>query len=778
MKSRSLKVKYLAAATALAMLQLHSAYAADVPVTPDQGNAQTPPAEDKSKANGLNLDSVVVTGTAIRVTKMKASVSISTLDADQIKMSSPTNAAEVLRSIPGIRSESSGGEGNANLTVRGLPISAGGARYVQFQENGLPILQFGDIAFATPDMFMRIDGSLDHLEVLRGGSASTLATNSPGGIINFISKTGEEKGGSIGLSTGLNFNETRYDFDYGSPLGEKTRAFVAGFYRVGDGLRNGGVNGEDGGQIRGNITHDLDDGFIRLSFKHLDDKTPMNLPVAVTTKNGTISELPGIDPRKASFYSPYWIKDITLDKNNNFLANNVNDGLHAKSNSLGLEGSFKIGDGWTLQENFRKSANSGRFIGVFPGNNGTEGSYTYATGPNAGKPYLGKALSAVVFDTSIDDAGNTINDMKLSKNFKLEGGAKLTATGGLYMSLQKVDLTWSFNEYLLEATGDKPALLINSSKSSKTSTGYVGPGFGNCCTRAIDVDYKTTAPYANLSLEIGPWNIDGGLRHDRQEASGTYNPGAADHYDPAKQKFVDYQVNHNSYSVGANYRVNKDVSLFARISDGIAFNADRILFGTPVDGTAPININTVKQYEGGVKWRQGGLSTFLTLFKADTEESNYEATTQKTTANTYHAKGIELEAAYRLGEFRVNGGLTYTNANIAASNNAATVGKTPRRQADVVYQITPSYSFGEAATLGASLIGTTKSWGDDQNTITLPAYQVVNLFANYQISAKATVSLSVNNLFNKIGYTEVEDDGHAARSIDGRSAKLSLKYMF
>ncbi|WP_163360909.1 TonB-dependent receptor plug domain-containing protein, partial [Escherichia coli] len=87
---------------------------------------------------------------------------------------------------PGIRAEASGGESNANVAVRGIPVSAGGARYIQFQEDGLPVLQFGDIAFATPDTWMRADAAFDRLEVVRGGSASTLATGAPGGIINFI----------------------------------------------------------------------------------------------------------------------------------------------------------------------------------------------------------------------------------------------------------------------------------------------------------------------------------------------------------------------------------------------------------------------------------------------------------------------------------------------------------------------------------------------------------------------------------------------------------------
>jgi hypothetical protein len=36
----------------------------------------------------------------------------------------------------------------------------------------------------------------------------------------------------------------------------------------------------------------------------------------------------------------------------------------------------------------------------------------------------------------------------------------------------------------------------------------------------------------------------------------------------------------------------------------------------------------------------------------------------------------------------------------------------------------------------------------------------------------------VNNLFNTLGYTEIEGDGHAARAVNGRSALVQLKYNF
>jgi len=757
------RMKHTARAVALALLHLGAA------------SAQEPTPATTPATDGLNMERVVVTGTPIGSSKMKSSVSVSTLDADAIQNLAPTSAADVLRAIPGVRSESSGGEGNANITVRGVPISAGGARYVQIQEDGLPVLQFGDINFTTPDSFVKIDNTLDHVEVVRGGSASTLATNSPGGIINFIGKDGSTAGGSLALTSGLDYDSTRVDFDYGAPVSAHDRVFVGGFYRRGEGIRNSAGKDERGGQLRANFTHEFDGGYVRVALKHLDDRSPTALPVPVTTRNGHIAELPGIDPRYASFYSPYWVKDVTLTKGNGQVATDVNDGLAVKSNALGLEGSYDLGNGWTVTDRFRKANNSGRFTGVFPADSGTVGSYTFATGPAVGQPYNGRAVGAVVFNTSIDDAGNTLNDARLTKTFKVDGG-KLSVMGGWYSSRQALALTWNFNQYLLQASGDRPALLATAS----ATPGYVGPAFGACCSRAVDVDYRTNSPYANVGWEKGPLNLDASVRRDRQHASGSANIATdAAVYVPATAQRVDYDIGHTSYSVGGNWRVTQSLALFARTSEGVAFNADRILFGTPLDGSAPISINTVRQLEGGVKWRSGGLSTFLTLFRARTRESNYEATTQLSTANSYDAKGAELEAAWRAGDFRVTGGLTLTNARITATapGGESTLGHTPRRQAHAVYQLAPSYDLGPA-TFGVTLVGTGKSWGDDANTLVLPGYTVAHAFFNYQLAPQVQLSVNANNLFNRIGYTEIEGDGHAARSITGRAVKASVRYTF
>jgi len=744
-------------AISLALLQLGAQAQTAADATPASNAA-------KDGKDGLKLDQVVVTGTSTRTSKMKQSVSVSTVDSEQIAKTGATSATDLLRSVPGLRSESTGGEGNANVTVRGVPLSAGGSRYVQMQEDGLPLLMFGDIAFGTADQFLRVDYSTDRLEVIRGGSASTLASNSPGGIINFISKTGTEKGGSIGLTAGLGRDLFRLDADYGASLGNGTSFHIGGFQRIGEGGRPTGQNVENGGQIKANITQKFDKGYVRLSLKVLDDKTPSLLPVPVTVSNGTIHTINGIDPRTAFFLTPSLAKDTSFNKDGGFTTSSTRDGLHVKSQAIGFEAGFDLGNDFSIEEKFRRTSNSGRFIALFPGDNGNNGSAQSFTG--------------VVFNTSLDNFDNTFNDIKLTKVINA-GGVKTTLVGGLFYGVQNVAETWFWNRYNLTLDGENAKVVDASGNPTSAPAGLGWTTFGGCCTRTWDVQYTETSPYVAATVELGALIIDGSLRRDEQKARGYTLSGnnTAQTWDAASQKTVNYDVGHTSYSLGANYAFNPNLAAFARVSNGVAFSADRLLYGNPLDGSVPISINEIDQAEGGVKWRAGGLSLFATLFNARTKESNYEVTTQKFTANKYEASGIELEAAYAIGDFRVSGGATFTDAKIKASNDATIVGKKPRRQADFVYQIAPSYAWGDLE-VGAAFVGSGKSYGDDANTIRMKGYTLVNAFVNYQISTKALLSVSANNLFDTLAYTEIEGDGHAARAFNGRTVRATLKYSF
>lgn len=761
--SRRPAVQPLSAAIALALLSA-AAHAQQAAAT--------------ETADGLKLDAVVVTGASTAKSKMRSSVAISTIESESVGAVTAASSTDLLRGVPGIRAEASGGESNANVAVRGIPVSAGGARYIQFQEDGLPVLQFGDIAFATPDTWMRADAGFERLEVVRGGSAALLATGAPGGIINFITKTGLEQGGSIQLTKGLDFDQTRVDFGYGGRLAPKTRFFVGGFYRVGDGGRKGADGTENGGQVRANVTFELEGkSFVRFSVKHLDDHTPTFMPTPVKYVNGSIQELPGLDPRRAAFYDVAWPMDNTLTNTNGRTTSNIRDGLSAKSDAFGVEMDLDAGGGFRLQNKFSWSKNSGRFIGIFPGDDvsAAPAGTTIATGPDAGTAYTGNRFTAVIFNTKVDNAGLMANDLKFSRGFDVGSGAKLNAVAGLYTSVQQLDLTWNFNQYSLSASGEGARVLnvpgvVNGS-----------PGFGGCCSNTQDSKYTTNAPYLVLNYEAGPLSADIGVRRDNQKASGAYyqsNAGVS--YDLTKPNAIDYDFGRTSYSLGGNYALSQDLSVFARYSDGAAYNADRItFFNNPnlVNGKSPtIPTNKVKQAEVGVKIRGNGMSLFATLFHAKTDEVNVDVTTQPIVAkaNSYRSNGLELEGSARFGVVSLLGGLTYTSAKQAD-------GRAPKRQAKVVYQLTPTVNLNDALTFGVGIVGTTKSLDDGPGgalTITLPAYTVVNAFASYALTEKATLSIAANNLLNEIAYTESNDGRGAARAYTGRTVKASLRYTF
>lgn len=772
-------------------------------------------AQSDSDNAGLGFERIVITGAVSRnQTVMQSSVSVSSLTLDDIAVATPRSTAEIFRMLPGVRSEASGGEGNANIAVRGLPVAAGGAKFLTLQEDGLPVMQFGDIAFGNADIFLRADATLSRLDVIRGGSASTTASNSPGGIINFVSKTGEESGGSIGFTTGLDYDSFRTDFDYGGDISSDMRFHLGGFVRQGEGLRDPGYQGEKGFQLKGNLTKEFDTGYVRLYVKHLNDKATSYMPMPMYADG---SSIPGYDAGSDTLQSVYLTQTVRLNGANQISRGDLRDGMNPKVSSVGAEAVFDLAEGWTLENRFRVSDVSGNFNTLFPaevGNAqaiadsiaGAGANLTYAVGPNAGEVYTAEnAMRIHTFDIEIDDFGSIVNDLKLSRRF-----GEVDVNVGYYIADQSISMSWLWNSYLMALKGNN-AELLNVTAADGTAfseqglTAYGVPFFDNCCQRNYDTDYSIKAPYAGVSWAFGDLSLDASIRRDIGSASGTY-AGAVQSsrdmngdgvisqveqsvsgIDLANASIVNYSWGYNSYSAGANYQFNKDWAMFGRISKGGRANADRLLFGkVNADGSVAKEdaVDEVTQYELGSKSRHGNLNLFATLFFAETEEQNFEATSQRFFDRTYKAHGIELESSYRIGDFDMRGSVTWTDAEISKDAlSPEVVGNTPRRQADFVYNLLARYFF-EQAQLGVSIIGTTAAYAQDNNDLKFSGYTQVNAFASYNLAENLTVSLNINNLFDEIGLTEAEEGSVPengiirARTINGRNASLGLAYRF
>ena len=793
-------------------------------------------AQDAAAADDAASDDIVVTATPRGQNRLDTSISVSALSPEAIADAAPRTTAEIFRNLPGLRSEATGGDGNANIAVRGLPVAAGGAKFLQLQQDGLPVLQFGDIAFGNADIFLRADQTISRIEAVRGGSASTLASNSPGGIINFISRDGSQPGGVVMATIGLDYGEYRLDFDYGGRLGDSTRFNIGGFWRQGEGPRNAGYTANDGFQIRANLTQEFEAGYIRLYASHLNDRSigylPMPMRVTGTNADPSYESFPGFDILNDTPHSALFQTDLGLDGNNNRRVTDIRDGMHPVVTSVGLEAHFELNDALTLENRFRWSDVRGRFVSPFPSEvgaaqgiansvgellTGVAGTYglAYANGPNAGQAVNaatvggnGLVMRTHLFNTELNSLDNFTNDFRLIGDF---GG--LTVTAGLYKARQTIDMDWLWNSYLMEVRGDNAALLnVTGAGGAVLSQNglyaYGVPFWGNCCQRSYDVNYDLTAAYAAFGYEVGGFNLDASLRYDWVRARGTY-AGAVQsaNFDVsgdgviqapersvsiinnAAPSPVDYNVGYRSWSVGANYRFSDVASAFARASRGGRSNADRLLFGVVLpDGSVRREdaIDFVNQYEAGFKYRSGGTYLYATLFHARTQEQNYELNNQRFLDRTYTATGIELEGGWRSGIFDIRGGVTWTDAEISSDAiSPANEGNTPRRQAAFIYSFTPALDF-EVARIGFNLIGTTKAYAQDNNDLVFPAYAQVNAFASYNITDALSVSVNANNLFNAVGITEAEEGSIVngatnyvrARSINGRTISASIRYEF
>lgn len=784
-----------------------------------------------AESTGLALEEVLVTGLPTQQTKMDASVSSTTLSPERVENSVARSTTEIFLAIPGVRSEASAGESNTNLSIRGIPVASGGGKFMQLHEDGLPVMQYGDVIVGNADNYLSYDWTVSQIQAVKGGTSATLASNSPAAVINFVSKTGEEEGGSVGFSSGVDYDSNRMDFEYGSPFSDGWMFHVGGYYRTGEGVRDTGFNGNKGGQLKLSIKKEFDRGYVRVYGKVLDDKTTTYLPMPMRAGGDSIT---GFDALKSSNIPSELLAIQTGDGGTGVRQSSIGDGSSVKSQVIGGQIQFDITDDLILSEKFRVAQNSGKFVGAFSANIGaasdpsgiasglgSANGLAYASGENAGELLSASDLANLngngliqnirTFDNDINSLNNFSNDISLTKQFD-----SWDITAGYYTASQDIDINWYWQTYIADVA-DETRLLNAYEDDTQLTTGglvaYGAPDWGYCCYRDTALETNLDAVYIALNANINDdLSVSASVRSDSGDAIGHYAFGANNSVDfdgngeislaESQAQTISqasiagsqykYDWAYTSYALGANYLLNDYSAIFANISDGGRANTDRlgdggfIVDGTVVDGAVE---NRVRQYEFGYKREGDYTGIFATAFYVQTDDVNSEGTNGSTlTARVreYESTGLELETFANLGAVTLLANATWTQAEIVSSNDASLIGNTPRRQADLVYSTTASYAWSDHSA-GLTLIGTTDSYAQDANDYTLDGYNYVNGYVNFGLADGFTVSLAVNNIFDQIGVTEAEEntpisisgaDYVRARSIAGRSTSLSVKYQF
>lgn len=143
--------------------------------------AQEPGTDNQAQ----RLEPIVVTATRIEQKVSEQASDVSVVTRDTVERKAPVLAGDVLKGLPGLDVQRSGGPGNReNIKIRGSLAAHTLVMIDGFPVNSPTLGQF-DIGSLPVDDFERI-------EVVRGAQSALYGSNAIGGVVNFIPRKGEE----------------------------------------------------------------------------------------------------------------------------------------------------------------------------------------------------------------------------------------------------------------------------------------------------------------------------------------------------------------------------------------------------------------------------------------------------------------------------------------------------------------------------------------------------------------------------------------------------------
>ena len=319
---------------------------------------------------------IIVTGVFGSRAIENAPISINVVSAQQLSQHAAVSAADLLKNVPGVFVNSSLGEIRNVVFSRGISANsldaASGYYYVSLQEDGLPV----ELATANnfgPDYFLRPDLNLARVEGLRGGTAAITGPNAPGGIFNYISRTGKSNPGmEVQLKGGLQGDLAnpyyRGDVYLGGKLNDSGLYYsIGGFYRWDRGSRDPGYVMNKGGQIHGNILYDYANGSLMFTAKYLDDHNAWN---EFTPAIGATRIAPGFS-KTSSVLPPANAAHCFPNADGRNECWDPTRLVHSRSAAFGLKWNHEFGEGWKFENNARYTSskadwNTGALISASP----------------------------------------------------------------------------------------------------------------------------------------------------------------------------------------------------------------------------------------------------------------------------------------------------------------------------------------------------------------------------------------------------------------------------
>jgi outer membrane receptor protein involved in Fe transport len=589
----------------------------------------------------LQLETMVVTGTSTPRVNLEASVAVTTLTATEVAAAAPRSTTEMLRYVPGFtRVESSGGEVNQNITMRGI-LSV---EYVSFMEDGLPVFPTMHTFFMNADNLFRFDTNIDRMEVVRGGSSPLFGSNTPGAIVNFINKTGGDVFSGTMAATGATQGLARYDLNMNGPFGDDWRFNVGGFYRYDHGVRDPGFPGIRGGQLKGNITRLLNNGYLRFSVKHIDDQNQFILPLPFTNPADP-EYVPGFS-NYGSMSTPEGLDiQVPLPGGSN-LSLPLDHGLKTKATWFTADVSLDMSEDWHLQNAAQVMNNDQEWNALLPFNALSAADYGASLGFPAGSTFQ------YFFTNLKDPAGNPL-PFNTANGLVAPGGEwhvekPLTAVQdqltlrrsfgphslniGGYFANYTQDNRWFFTDILTNVQDNPNFLDLVVTPPGGTPVNFTQNGFRNFLSNYVNGSGQTTILSGVLGAEVqlaDRLRADLGARVEYDNyVQNSENTSKFDlDGDTVTTKFDTETFGNNTFrhftnditdwsaSVGLNYRLNDNLSIYGSGARGYKMPAlDEFLNAASQAQVDIFEAREVRSAEAGVKYASGGVGLTINAF--------------------------------------------------------------------------------------------------------------------------------------------------------------------
>lgn len=690
-------------------------------------------------ADSTLLDSVSVSATKIERATKDVTQAIDVVDSKTIDEKEISNITEAINTMPGVLATSKNGGYDARLVIRGAGLKARyGVREIMVMRDGVPM--------TDPDSFTRFDfidmQDVERIEVTKG--VSILSANTTGGVIQILSKSVfDEHKNRIKLGVG-SFGHKNFNFRYSKAIDESNFIAITASHRE---LDNDWRSWNEFSSSQASIKYGhifSDDSTIETEFSY--SEADMELPSSLTKeefneflKTGKQREISNTWQHSGRYSKIYFL----------------NGKYEKEIEDLTLKPRIYFNK-WEHFHPVTGMINDSKDNKVF----GTDLEFNY------NHKVFGNSASLVAGVTARADKGDN------SKKYTYKDIETITKFG---------------KTSIVKTLSDEIGELAGISNTSNILYGiYLQESIKP--TEKILVDIGVRADKLNLEVD--------GVEYIK------YDWGTGNYADGDGIYRVDEDYNLLSPKIGATYKINENLNIYASLSMANQAPTDSEVRANQDVGASELDSSTSTNYEVGLKQRGQNFSIDLALYFNSVEDEivsvfNDKDETIYQNAGKTEKKGVELSGVYKFDSgFDIGGNYAYSNYTY--DEFSENVGKYIPKVGYVKENIDRSGNYlpfipkhqyslyaGYTHPSGLKARVQANSWGeyylDNANSEKYKGYDfITDLMIGYE-KDDYIIQLNVNNLFDKYYAVEVKkssSDTYSYTTATPRSATVTLTYRF